>query len=126
MPVSFIFTPFHYFTINNLFFAFLHQAPIRRRGYSEGYESPKEAGKKLAMLKRENYLLRDKNISLKQQLKREKNKNQADRMPEGLRALNNTHKKNASAKPQGRRWSLDIKLLALNIYRRGPRAYSYL
>lgn len=59
--------------------------------------------------------------------RKEKEKNKVlEPPPECLKASNESYECNSNAKPQGRRWSLNIELLALNMYRRSPRAYAYL
>lgn len=74
-------------------------------------------------------VLQNENKTLKNELAQEQKKNKhttyiKNEMPEGLRALYDSHESNVSAKKaQGRRWTLTIKLLALNILRRGPQAY---
>lgn len=101
------------------FFYYFYTALVRSRGHDGGKKrvgNQKETMKQLKKVILDRDQLREENKSLKLQLKREKNKKKVNTMPEGLRVFNESHEQNASALPQGRRWSIDIKLLALNIY----------
>lgn len=119
-------------------FKIIYLAPLRTRSRSahintkEIPEPMDQTRKNLAKLKLEHNCLQEECKNLKKENKSLKKKlklkqKERDTLPPALHALNDSHEKNVSAAAsQGRRWSLDIKLLALNIYRRGPRAYTYL